>query len=252
MPVNRVIALGASNLTRGFPTLLATARAAWGPDVEVILALGLGRSYGVPSRIGVRTLPGILQSGLWADLERRPRVETRGLITDVGNDILYGSSASEILAWVGQSASRIEELAGSVVVTGLPLASLERVPHGKFLFFRSLLVPRCRLSRDAILDTARRVDAGLAELAAKRGFRFVTLPGAWYGFDPVHVRPGRCQEAWTEILCGGEPHAGRGTSWAETVRLQALSPERQRLFGFERVVPQRGVFLPAGGRVWLY
>ena len=67
--VGRVVALGASNLTRGFQTIVSTARSMWGPDVEVLAALGHGRSYGAPSRIVFRTLPSILKSGLWDELE---------------------------------------------------------------------------------------------------------------------------------------------------------------------------------------
>jgi hypothetical protein len=84
----RVVALGASNLTRGFQTVVSTARGAWGPEVEVFGALGHGRSYGARSRFTVRSLPGILESELWNDLSALPPVATRGLVTDVGNDIL--------------------------------------------------------------------------------------------------------------------------------------------------------------------
>src|SRR5207245_935521 len=85
----------------GFQTVIATARAAWGPDVEMLAALGHGRSYGAQSRLIVRTLPGILQSGLWRKLETLPVAPTRGLITDVGNDILYGFSAQQNPDWYG-------------------------------------------------------------------------------------------------------------------------------------------------------
>src|SRR2546430_16798179 len=110
MPVEvaRVVALGASNLTRGFPTVVATARAAWGPGVEMIAALGHGRSYGAQSRVVVRTLPGILQSGLWRKLESLPVVPTRGLITDVGNEILFGVSAQQTLGWVEGTVGRLQ------------------------------------------------------------------------------------------------------------------------------------------------
>ena len=82
----RVVALGASNLTRGFPILVSAARASAGPDVEVFAALGLGRSYGMESRVLARTLPGILDSGLWAALAGLPPLPTRAVVTDVGND----------------------------------------------------------------------------------------------------------------------------------------------------------------------
>src|SRR5437667_1733564 len=147
MPVEvaRVVALGASNLTRGFPTVVATARAAWGPRVEMIAALGHGRSYGAQSRVVVRTLPGILQSGLWRKLESLPVVPTRGLITDVGNDILYGFSAQQTLAWVEEALGRLQSFTQDIVLTDLPLASIRRLSRAKFLAFRSILVPSCRL-----------------------------------------------------------------------------------------------------------
>ena len=56
--IDRIIALGASNLTRGFHAIVSAARSAWGSEIQVIAALGHGRSYGASSRVAVRTLPG--------------------------------------------------------------------------------------------------------------------------------------------------------------------------------------------------
>lgn len=247
----RVVALGASNLTRGLPILVSAARSRSGPDVEVFAALGLGRSYGMESRVLARTLPGILHSGLWPALAKRPPLRTRALITDVGNDILYGASPTQILEWVEAALGRVGRYTDDVVVTGLPLDSIRRLSPAKFLAFRTILFHRCRLPFTGIVDAAERIDAGLARLAASHGARFVSLRPDWYGFDPVHIRPGRWGAAWCEIL--GEDASGRNRqSIAETVRIHALSPERQRLFGVERVNVQQGVRLAAGGKVWLY
>jgi hypothetical protein len=96
--IARVVALGASNLTRGFHEVVSASRAAWGPDVQILAALGHGRSYGARSRLLTRRLPGILDSGLWPALEAMPAVPTRALVTDVGNDILYGYPPAQTLA----------------------------------------------------------------------------------------------------------------------------------------------------------
>lgn len=251
--VGRVVALGASNLTRGLPTLVSTARDLGGPEVEVLLALGLGRSYGARSRVLGRSLPGILQSGLWAHLEALPSVPTRGLITDVGNDILYGSPPEEVLAWVEECATRLLRHTSDVVLTDLPLASLRGLSPARFLFFRTLFFPPCRLSFDQVVERAERITAGLEALAAARGLRFFRLRPQWYGFDPIHMRPRFWRAAWSEILCGEEvPARGTRAGWWETVRLYSLFPERQWLLGIEQVTLQSGVALPAGGRVWLY
>ena len=54
--MTRVIALGASNLTRGLRTVRDLSRTAFGPDTELFAALGLGRSYGAYHRLGIRGL----------------------------------------------------------------------------------------------------------------------------------------------------------------------------------------------------
>jgi hypothetical protein len=247
--VARVVALGASNLTRGFQTVVATARAAWGPQVEVLAALGHGRSYGAHSSLLARRLPGILESGLWRRLAAAPRVPTRGLVTDVGNDILYGYSARQTLAWVEQALGRLLRFTQDVVLTDLPLASIRRISRGRFLLFRSILVPSCRLSLEQVLETAEQVDAGLAELATSRGLRLCRLEPTWYGVDPIHIRPALWRAAWQQIL--GATGAVRG-SRGEALRLYLLRPERRWLFGREQLTPQAGTALPSGARVWLY
>ena len=252
--VGRVIALGASNLTRGLPAVVSTARDRWGRAVEILAALGLGRSYGSESRVGVRTLPGILQSGLWRQLEALDPAPTRGLITDVGNDILYGASPSDIVAWVEECVARLRPHTSDIVLTDLPLVSVRRLSRPKFLFFRTVLFPRCRLSLGQVVERTVEVTAGLETLAATRGLRFFRLKPDWYGVDPIHFRPGMWGAAWTEIL-GGDDDGGPpslGSDWRDTIRLYTLPPERQWLVGMERVTPQSGVALAAGGRVWLY
>jgi hypothetical protein len=64
------------------------------------------------------------------------------LVTDVGNDILYGFSAEQTLAWVAEALDRLSRVTQDIVLTDLPLASIRRLSNLKFLAFRSILVPR--------------------------------------------------------------------------------------------------------------
>jgi hypothetical protein len=149
--------------------------------------------------------------------------------------------------------ARLQRFTRDVVVTGLPLASIRRLSRSRFLLFRSVLVPQCRLSLSQVLETAEAVDQGLARLSSSREARFTHLKPEWYGFDPIHIRPGMWRRAWREILCG--EHAGDprdGDSWLEAVRMLSFFPERQRLLGLETITPQAGRVLRAGGSVWLY
>jgi hypothetical protein len=218
----------------------------------MIAALGHGRSYGARSSLLVRALPGILESGLWRALESRPETPTRGLVTDVGNDILYGVSAAQTLAWIEQAVRRLKRFTQDIVLTDLPVASIRRLSQPKFLLFRSILVPSCRLSLAQALESAEQVNAGLAELSAAQGVKFFRLNPGWYGFDPIHIRRSQWRSAWQDIFGSGPGRSGNDGSALEGLRLYLMPPERQWLFGIERFSPQSGVALPSGGRVWLY
>lgn len=252
-PPFRVVALGASNLTRGLHTVVSAARETWGPGVEVVAALGHGRSYGASSRVAVRTLPGILESGLWRELESRPAAPTRALVTDVGNDILYGYSVEQTLDWVDEAVRRLRRSTSDIVLTDLPLASIRRLPAWKYVLLRTLLFPSSRLPLADVRARAERLNAGLLDIAATPGIRLARLRPEWYGFDPIHIRPGQWRAAWTEIL-GMAPTADGGARrrTIEGLRLYAMPPERQWLFGIRREAPQTGRRLPAGGTVWLF
>jgi hypothetical protein len=247
--VARVVAIGASNLTRGFQTVVSTARTVWGPDVQIVAALGHGRSFGSTSAFLVRRLPGILHSGLWTDLESTPAVPTKALVTDVGNDILYGFSSNQILGWVDEAVTRLTRISTDIVLTGLPMESIRRLSPARFRIARSVLVPSSRLSHAQVVGTAEHVHAGLERLARDRGVRFVALRRAWYGLDPIHIRPALWQPAWQEILGVSCPVRRSRT---EALRLYLMRPERQSLCGIEQRKPQTGLALTRGARVWLY
>jgi hypothetical protein len=244
--ISRIVVLGASNLARGFPTVVSTARSVWGPEIRILAALGHGRSYGAPSRVLFRTLPGILESGLWKMLKSLPAGQTRAFVTDVGNDIVYGYAAGQILDWIGEAVRRLQQSTQDITITGLPLFSIRRLSRAKFSFFRKILFPACRLSREQVIDAAEKVNAGLEDLAKVRGLRFFQLNPNWYGFDPIHIRPSSGKQAWQEIL--GVSSAGSHCRLLESSRIRMMAPERRRLFGVERFTPQNGIPF----RIWRY
>lgn len=249
----RIVALGASNLVRGLASVVAVAREAWGPSVEVLAALGHGRSYGGRSAFLGRALPGILDCGIWRELEQLPAVPMRALITDVGNDILYGHPAAQVLDWVAEAADRLQRFTRDIVLTDLPLTNIRRLSNAKYLAFRSVLFPRSRVPLARAQDAAAQIAAGLPAIAAARGLRLVHLRGEWYGFDPIHIRSSLWQEAWREILgVDGARGPGPRPTRGEWLRLYLMPPERRWRFGRELRQPQQGTVLPAGGIVRLY
>ncbi len=254
----RLVLLGASNLVRGFRPLLGAAREVWGDPLEVLAALGHGRSYGFSSAFFFRVLPAILECGLWRVLEERPPRPTRALITDVGNDIAYGVDADRILGWVEECLQRLRAVDAEVVVAGLPLDRLERLSTVGYAAVRAVFFPFHRWrSLGEALARAGEVAEGLQRLAGQHGATFVALRPEWYGIDPIHMRPREWRRAWRTLLFapdgGAAPFAfpePAGTPSA--LRLYSVRPERQWLFGREHRHPQPALALPNGGSVSSY
>lgn len=252
----RVIALGASNLTRALYTVVSTARSAWTRDIEFVAALGFGRSYGVTSSVFGRSVPGILESGLWAELDAMPQAPAVGLITDVGNDIMYNIEVPQILDWIRESVSRLERHTMAVTIAGLPVEGERRISERQFRWLRNVVVPSCRLTRDELHDRARLVNDGLRTIAAERGHRFVALESAWYGFDPIHIRHRHWRTAWSQVLdvpleLDGPGRMSHG-SLSEAIGLHLRRPKKQWLFGRDIGQAEQGAPLSGGGRVWLF
>ncbi len=201
----RVVLVGASNLTRGISTVIGCAqRVAGARPLDIYCALGHGRSYGQVSRIGVRALPGIWQSELWpvlrADRKRAADAGVLGLITDVGNDVAYGVDPERIAEWVEFAARELAEHDARTVITALPLGAIERFTPWRFNLVRSILFPRRDLTLEKAVERARETDKRIREIAQRYGCELVEPEPSWYGVDAIHLRLRIWKRAWPFIL----------------------------------------------------
>lgn len=188
---DRVIALGASNLTRLLPTLMRTrhkATEARATASHWFVANGLGRSYGIRSRVFWRDLPGIDGCGIWQALESaEPCADATGIVTDVGNDIFYGVEVERILGWVENALSRLRPMCSRLVVTGIP-ETVTQLGGFRFGIMRRVIVPSCKLDLVEGKRRAAQLHDGLRELAERFDARFQTGERRWYGWDAIHVK----------------------------------------------------------------
>jgi hypothetical protein len=252
----RVVLLGASNLTKGIGTVVETAYRSWGRPLQVVTALGHGRSYGAETSILGRRLPGILECGLWQRLADSPPIATAGLVTDIGNDLLYEQPVARIAAWVEECLDRLATLQARTVVTLLPVENLLTLSRVRFRLMRTLFFPHSRVTLEEVADRAHQLNDRVRTIAHGHGCRVVVQRASWYGFDPIHIKHTQRPQAWREILAHwsetDELHPPARGTLRSTLYLQSRVPERRRVLGFEQRRDQPAGRLRDGTTIAIY
>ena len=200
----RVVLLGASNLTLAWPRIMDQLQARFSAPLDIYTANGMGRSY-VCDRSGFvfRQLPGILVSSLWDALPTPERDSSPvGLLTDFGNDLLYGREPLEIAAAAEECIHRLRSWDQNcqLVITRPPAASVESLSWLRFVLARFALFPMSRLTLDGVKSKTLELDQRLQEVAAKLDVPIHQSQTDWYGVDPIHVRRKHQSQAFGEMM----------------------------------------------------
>ena len=250
-----MVLLGASNVVMSFGLVVATAARVVPGSHDVVAAIGHGRSYGLDTSVLGRRLPSILGCGLWRALARRPPRPLYALLADVGNDIGDGVDADTLLGWLDEALGRLTAAGARTVVLAPPVASVLDRGDASLLLARRVLFPTSTLAPDVARRRVVAVDRGLAALAARHGAVYVGQERAWYGLDPIHLRPAARRRAWADVLArwgDAPPPAPVASSRLRSLRLQLLVPERRRLWGVEQRGRQPAARLADGTVVSVY
>lgn len=201
-PTQRVVCLGASNLARCLGPLWSTMHAIHDQPLDVMMAMGHGRSYGSKSHFlaQARSLPGISDCDLWTELSQRDALPTTALVTDIGNDLLYGYSPEEIASWVEQCLDRLDKINARCAVTRLPVENLDQLSPWWFWCMRTLMFPGCRITSQELRAAATKVNELLEGICDRQNCTLLAHRLDWYGIDPLHIRRKHAALAYQEWL----------------------------------------------------
>ena len=265
IPRQRLILLGASNLTRGLSTVVNTAQHLFGTPLEMHFALGHGRSYGRKSRVIARSLPGIVDCAIWSAIENDPlALPTAALMTDIGNDLFYGATVDQIVSWIESCISKLSARHARVAISMLPLMNLDWVSPRQFYFLQTVFFPRRGIEFETFCQRARQLDARLRTLASAQQLAIVEPRAAWYGWDPIHLRAREWREAWQTLLAplvaNDDPAADANIAFSPQktagfrlwLYLRSRAPHERGLFGFTQRRAQPAGRLATGTTIALY
>ena len=143
------VCVGASNLFMCLPDLLDQILARFETHpVSVLVVQGPGRSFGLKAgMLGARFVPindcGLLEALDAAQSPGHP--ESWALLTDIGNDVLYGVAVAQIHGWLDDFVSRLVRMGVRVGVTALATERLMAVSRWRYELVHRAMHPQRRL-----------------------------------------------------------------------------------------------------------
>ncbi|MCR9202298.1 MAG: hypothetical protein NXI04_26950 [Planctomycetaceae bacterium] len=241
--VSRVVVLGASNISLGWYPLLHVLQEQIAAPLEIYTAHGMGRSYcGERSRFLSTQLPGILSCGLWGQLPEVPELDPRPcvLITDLGNDLVYGRSPLQVAQAAEQCIQRLRQWNPGcrIVVTRPPVESVDAVGWFRFLLCRLLLFPFCPLTLAQAKAATLELDELLLAMARDLEVEIVRPVPASYGLDPIHVKRNCRRSAFEDMLLPWRQERRADDPVPTIARLRRPRPELRWVRGKQKDTAQ--------------
>jgi hypothetical protein len=196
-----LILLGASNLSRGCFAFARHMKICLHPrKFEVLIASGPGRAYCASGGLLNISYPPINTSDIFnaAQEKREYGYRVVALVTDIGNDIMYGVPAGKVIETVHQIFRKLESMDAEVFYTTLPVAFEKGIHPIWFYILRSMLLPFSRVSYSEATEGIIEVNRFLKESAGSYG-HLISDMDRYLGFDEIHYGWLRAHSAWSHV-----------------------------------------------------
>jgi len=196
-----LILMGASNLSRGCFALSRFMKVCLYPrKVQVLIATGPGRAYHAFGGLLSVKYPPIESSELFEKAQEQAEsgAQIIALVTDIGNDIMYGVPTGELITTLERVFERLQSLHSKIFYTPLPVASEEGIHPLTFYILRTLLFPYSRVPYDTAMAGIIEVNRFLRESACRYG-TMIPATEQFLGMDKIHYGWLRGHLAWSHV-----------------------------------------------------
>jgi hypothetical protein len=195
-----LVLLGASNLSRGCFAFAKHMRTCLHPrSVEVLIASGPGRAYYASGGLLNASYPPIHTSDIFevAHSKSESGYQVIALVTDIGNDIMYGVPAEQVIETIQQVFENLQSMNAEIFHTTLPIAFEKKKVHPVwFYILRSVLLPFSKVSYDEATMGITKVNRFLKEY---RYGHLISDMNRYLGFDEIHYGWLCAHSAWSHV-----------------------------------------------------
>lgn len=193
--------LGASNLARGY-SMLTHHLSKCLNKTEYLNALGPGRGFFARGGMFNFTYPPIQDCRVIESAEKKlnDSLRTVVLITDIGNDLMYGVSAETLIECLDRMIDRILEWDADIFLTSIHVNLKKDVSPTTFLILRFLFYPSSKVTYEETNLFVVKVNEYLKEKSGKNEkVHLITGMEVFAGSDRIHYSLLKTHAAWSKI-----------------------------------------------------
>ncbi|MFA5505150.1 MAG: hypothetical protein WC314_13415 [Vulcanimicrobiota bacterium] len=221
---------GASNLWLSRRAALTELRRRFSGSLQIGLAHGPGRSYGLKAgNLVMRYEPLHIVDFNFPD-EGREKV---AFVTDIGNDIAYSQPPGQVVEWVRRLIERLQKHGYRIIVGGIPTRSVALLHPFLFRVIAHLLYSGAPLDLKLLTRNLEEVENGVRELCCAKGMDYLELNPDWYSYDRFHLKGAACSVYWQSLLQDFPVKHSYDSKWSLAAR-RPLFPRKYWLMGRER------------------
>ena len=193
--------MGASNLARGYSLLTRHISSCFGKNkTEFLNALGPGRGFCARGGMFNFTYPPIQDCRI-LEVAKKKSCDTRAvLITDIGNDLMYGVLADTLIESLDGLIGRALQWDAEIFMTSIHVNLKKDVSPTMFFILKSFFYPGSSITYEEADMFIIKVN-GYLEEKARQNERVYLISGmtSFIGMDKIHYSFLKTHLAWEKI-----------------------------------------------------
>jgi hypothetical protein len=195
------ILFGASNLARSFYGLKLCIKRCIHPRQAIFIhAMGPGRGYLSRGGILNTTYSPIIDCGILESIKKikKPNQQIIALITDIGNDIMYGINPEKITKGLQKILNVLDEVTTNIFITPIPINSQNPIGEFYFHILRCIFFPKSSVKYSQALETIEIINQFILHSSNKST---IVINGMEHfgGLDKIHYSFFKSHHAWAHI-----------------------------------------------------
>ena len=195
------ILLGASNLARCFDGLKNCIKRCLSPrPTNFIHAMGPGRGYVIRGGILNATYLPIISCGIFEAIQdiRKPNQKVIALITDIGNDIMYGVPPDKIIGGLQYIFDALGEFETNIYITSIPVDLKNDISEFYFRILRKIFFPKSATKYSQTLKTIEDINKFIHH-SSNKNITVISDMLQFCGVDKIHYSLLKSSAAWSYI-----------------------------------------------------